>query len=338
VRGLSLYLTAWLSMACSMPAQVPEGRDASPDADPCGCPTGDLLADYFVRHEVIDALRDGWRDLGITCDPYPGRIPVSGGCLIQPFNQGLTLSWTGFLWDDLDAEVKGWTCRWHNGAAYTKRMITAGLCLQSEISSDAPPECDCPPVQPFSERIYPVRRSTPFIPGRPNNTVVATCEPGDVLLSGSCTTSPDIEPPTVTLSRAGFDRQDEDFWQCTWNHTGDTEAGTMFATILCMRPPDLGTAPETEPLADRVMYYSVSHNMGTQSPMTNSVPCRPGELLLGGGCMFDSTHPDSYQCTLNLFAEDDYTPNVWRCGWHNPTPTMGIAAVTTAICLRPPGP
>jgi hypothetical protein len=105
---------------------------------------------------------------------------------------------------------------------------------------------------------------------------------------------------------------------------------------MCIRPPEPDTAAETEPFADRIVHRTVAHNLGTLAAMTNSMTCLNDEVLLGGGCMINSTISSSYQVTLNLSTDDDRNSHAWRCGWDNPTQTTGIPAVTTAVCLRPP--
>jgi hypothetical protein len=306
--------------------------------DRCDCPSGDLLAEHFVHESLTRTMRsDSGISQGMACDAFPDWLAVGGGCWHEPFAYNISINKLGLDTDSVSAY--SWYCRWYNQSWLDVTVIASVRCVDPVGSRDAPTDCNCPPVHAFRDRLYGVHRSAPLVPEQPDNTLVVTCEPGDVLLTGGCTASSDVHPLDVKLSSAGFDLEDPDSWKCVWNHTGGPAAGTMKATIMCMRPPDEIYTPETEPLANRVVRRSNSLYLNTTTGSTDRVACSSEEFLLGGSCMLDNSDPSSYQSLLNLSAEDRFDlPNAWRCGWYEPTDSVTIQATTTAICLRPPLP
>jgi hypothetical protein len=329
------FILSCLIFSCGGIAVNPD-HDADVPVDPCDCPTGDLLAEHFARQFLTETVYSNTQRIqGMHCDSFPDWLVVGGGCWHEPFIPNMSLSNSG-----LDSDTVGvytWDCRWYNYTIYDLTMRTSGLCMAPTVSREVPAECACPSVQAFRDRLYWVDRLAPLVPEQPDNTLVVACDSGDVLLTGGCTTSIDVSPLHVKLSNAGFDPEDPDAWKCIWNHMGGPTVGIMQATIMCMRPPDEAHAPETEPLANRIIRRSSSRYLdAVLTATTDRVACSSDEFVLGGSCVLDNTEPSSYQSFLNVFSEDYFIPNAWRCGWYETTDNVAIEAITTAICLRPP--
>jgi hypothetical protein len=303
--------------------------------DHCNCPSGDLLADHFARQSLTRTLHPE-SGLGhvMSCDALQDWLIAGGSCGHEPFRI-VSMNDLGVNVNSIG--VYSWYCRWYNHWVLETTATASWLCVNPTGSRDVLAECDCPPVHAFRDRLYGVHRSAPLVPEQPDNTLVVTCEPGDVLLTGGCTTSFDVSPLHVKLSSAGFELEDPDSWKCVWNHTGGLAAGTMRAAVMCMGPPDEIYAPETEPLTNRVVRRSNSLYLDTIT--TDRVACSSEEFLLGGSCVLDNSNPSSYQSFLSVFSEDRFNvSNAWQCGWYEPTDNVDIQATTTAICLRPPRP
>jgi hypothetical protein len=165
----------------------------------------------------------------------------------------------------------------------------------------------------------------------------ATCEPDAVLVGGGCGVDQSLRlSDSITVSRTGMEPTLPQTWMCGWNNSGDI-SGTIEATAICIAPPSPGTAPEAEPLADRITYRHEPRTLPTNNSLDNTVACAAGDTLLLGGCMVDRTDPRSDQVTLFQQGFDATNPNAWRCGWNNPTDAKPTATAT-AICLKPAAP
>lgn len=304
----------------------------------CQCPAGDLLAEHFVRDYLTDDLESlAISSRGILCEPVPDWLLIGGGCSASPADINISLAHSGFNHDILG--LHHWVCRWHNGNPF-KTMITAwALCMVPLMAPDTPAECDCPPVQDFRDRVYALTSSAPFIPDTVGNTLAVACEPGDVLLNGGCSASYDVSARHLRLTSSGLDPDNpEAAWRCTWNHLGGPAAGTMTATAMCIRPPAPNHAPESQPLAERIVRRSTSDYLHAGTQLTASAPCLSDEYVLGGSCTLDHGDPASYEAVLNVFAHEPSIAHAWRCGWDEPANSATIQSTTTAFCLRPPDP
>lgn len=302
----------------------------------CECPTGDLLAEHFARYSYTDRVSSlATVNRSIHCDPFPDWLLVGGSCSASPAGYNISLGHSGVIPDSLGYL---WSCRWYDGNWVETTVTTSSLCVIPSATPDMPAECDCPPVQEFRDRIYALTSSAPFVPDTVDNTLAVTCEPGDVLLNGGCSTSFDVSALYLRLTSSGYDPENPDAWRCTWSHLGGPEIGTMTATAMCMRPPDPDHAPESEPLAERIIRRSTSEYLHASGELISSAPCLSDEYVLGGSCVLDHTEPASYEAVLNLFAYDPSVANAWRCGWYETANLATINSTATAMCLRPPEP
>jgi hypothetical protein len=175
--------------------------------------------------------------------------------------------------------------------------------------------------------------STASLTGQDSAILGATCEPDAVLVGGGCSVDQSLRfSDSVTVSRTGIEPTLPGTWICGWNNSGDVSG---MVEAICITHPSPGTAPEAEPLAERVTYVHESRTLPTNNSLNNTVACAAGDALLLGGCMVDRADLLSDRVTLFQQGFDETNPNAWRCGWNNPTDTTPTATAT-AICLKPP--
>jgi hypothetical protein len=144
-----------------------------------------------------------------------------------------------------------------------------------------------------------------------------------------------LEGREPTLISSGF-RAERTEWACTWkNPTAESFPAT--ATATCIRPPTPGTAPEAEPLTDRIAIVTQTTTLPASDAHIAEASCAPGDFLLWGSCTLDSPagHPDVTMFRSGFLPPDQNRPNTWQCAWNNPTALIPTAAAS-AVCLSLP--
>jgi hypothetical protein len=321
--------------ACGNNAFIPDlvdaGPDSGPDADLCACqPAATLHAEQITRVLEVFPYLNAWspyKGSGVLCEE--GTRAIGGGCTHQPSHSSVEIRQTG---NHPSEPEDSWTCVMSNRTPESRTMDLHIICLAPGDIVEQPAGCGCAVVEPLHDRIVRTT-STATLSGYDSAILGATCQPDAVLVGGGCSFDSVEYSEAVTVSRTGIEPTLPLTWICGWNNSGDV-SGTIEATAICITPPSPGTAPEAEPLAERITYVHESRTLPTNNSLNNTVACAAGDTLLLGGCIVDRPDPQSDQVTLFQQGFDATNPNAWRCGWNNPTDTTPTATAT-AICLRP---
>jgi hypothetical protein len=325
-------------VACGSSGMVPNPDADANDAIVCSCPpaetlTGERLARFSLKKSINLGITLGW---GCEDKSYL----LVGGCSSATDASTLTLVSAGFDLNTFGDELH--ECRWEGytpAFPATIDITTSALCVQEPSASmqttSAADDCECPPVEPLLDRITRVARSE-GLPATRSHHVRTMCD-GGVLIGGGCMVTPHSSAnELVTLNQAGFANGG---WQCSWNNPVDNATWTVTATAVCLRPPAPGTAPEDVSVEERVILATRQETLPAQGLLGFSVPCDPGDFLITGSCMLDTTEAPSHEITLiHHGPESDQTnPNAWRCAWNNPTDATPTGSAT-AVCLKPLSP
>jgi hypothetical protein len=136
-----------------------------------------------------------------------------------------------------------------------------------------------------------------------------------------------------TLISSGFNAEGTE-WACTWKNP-TTESYSATAVATCIRPPTPSTAPEPEPLTDRIDIIKQTTTLPASDAHVADVSCAPGDFLLWGSCTLDSPadHADVTMFRSGFLPPDQNRPNTWQCAWNNPT-DQTPAAIATAAWIR----
>ncbi len=193
--------------------------------DECACPEYQPLAQRIDRvSRSAPYLSYSANELSVECSD--GGTLLGGGCA-SPGTISLahdaTLSGSGFATED----ATSWHCAWNApGNVDGDYMLATAYCLQ-------PPDYG---PDPLADRIVHTSR-TRTVPAFGYAGFTVSCEPGDFLLSGSCTL--DAQSPNSHLAimyHHGFDPDIPNAWQCAWsNPTEQSLSGTVTAT--CVKSP-----------------------------------------------------------------------------------------------------
>jgi hypothetical protein len=266
--------------------------------------------------------------IGVRCEE--GDRFMGGGCMLTPFSPVSTLTQGGY---QSDADV--WWCGWNSRTASQVFLESQAVCLRpSSGETEALASCECPPVEPVIDRILHVERGG-IVASDSVYRLASTCDPGQLLVGGGCQFDTGSWSEELTLISSGFNA-DRSEWACTWkNRTFASFAAT--ATATCIRPPTPGTAPEAEPLTDRIDIITQTTTLPASDAHIADASCAPGDFLLWGSCTLDSPadHPDVTMFRSGFLPPEQNRPNTWQCGWNNPT-ALAPTGAATAVCLKPP--
>ena len=235
-----------------------------------------------------------------------------------------------------------WLCDYTNTSPdlYTNTVV----CLDDAAPIPPPPSgCVCPPVEPLQDRFLRDEQIG-LLPGSTVARLTATCAEGTALVGGSCTLAFPINfvNDYIKLVSNGFarDMAGNDVWECTWSN-GSTMGVSPAVEALCLRPPMAGTAPEAEPISDRLIKVEQRGTLSAGASIIKAT-CADGDLLLRGGCTledFEAAPSDLTTFRSGFVLREnpgDGLPDTWQCGWNNPSGSSTPAAIATALCVRPP--
>ncbi len=333
----SLCVASAFTLSCGGSGSVPDISDASPDADICGCPSAESLSMAIVERFEDTLTHPGQQTfgLGVTCDEGYTQAGIS--CFLTP-----QASLAGFVESgrivrsDLDAVF----CRWNMANSDMSHNLHSTLiCVESSppIGIPAPVDgCDCPEAEIAAERILRIEGPGGTIASNAVSTVTSSCDPGQILLSGTCGVEPSdtLPPQENNLRLVSSRRADDSTWSCTWDNPTDTSF-VPSAHAYCMRPPTAGTAPERAPLVDRLKTVERTVTANGGSNALADATCESGDFLLSGSC--ELHEPESHPGITMFrqgFTDDVNRPNTWQCAWYNPTAETAMVT-STALCLSP---
>jgi hypothetical protein len=319
-----------LSTACGDGGAIPDGTDAAADAPPvCECPPAEVLtADRIVRAAgTISTV------VGVIHRCSASEKLLAGSCIRTALEPEKAIFYTGF---SNFAGDDNWQCSWRNPTFEVTLITHTVICLTGSDNQVAlhAEDCECLPPEPVVNRFIRVAQAG-NLPSMGTAMIASECDEGDLLIGGGCAVEYASSDYRTSLYSAGF--APDGTWRCAWKNPY-TETFTGTATALCLRPPAPGTAPEHEPLGDRIVRKERASMLPAGNVYLQEVTCDAGDSLLWGSCALEN--PDPTLADVHLFRsgfvdEDQARPNTWQCAWNNLT-DLTPTAIATAVCLKPP--
>ena len=214
---------------CLNPRDLEQEKLSNPE---CDCPPVHPLVERIVRIERSATLKSNqYGQASARCQE--DSVLINGGCsLTGPYILGWqekTLSRSGFS----PGTANSWQCAWNNPNEYRQAMLATAICLE-------PPD-----YGPDLARGRIVRASRQqVLSSGEATTFTASCEPGDLLIGGSCMIdSNDPLSHQITMFYYGVDsfedgnhdRTTSNTWRCAW-HNPSTSNPMATATAICVTP------------------------------------------------------------------------------------------------------
>lgn len=199
----------------------------------CECPPVEPLHERIVRAERTEAL-PVMGSLHTVASCQDGGKIIGGGCVVQPrlADQKIFVSQGGLVDDE-------WHCVWNNPSSDSTASATVvAVCLYP------PSEGTAVEADPSEDRLVYVTQEE-MLPAEGLLGFSVTCNPGDTLISGSCTLdNVEASNDEIRLYQHGATNSEVPrTWHCGWkNPTTATPKATAMA--ICLRPPGI---PPLEP-------------------------------------------------------------------------------------------
>ncbi|MCG8419666.1 MAG: hypothetical protein MJE77_17170, partial [Proteobacteria bacterium] len=183
------------------------------DDNECDCPDVQLLQNRIIRIQQQEFLGPSqFARVSAQCDG--DSVLIGGGCALMDWEQEkgkeFNLSRSGFSPDQPDS----WDCAWNNPSSGRNRMLATAVCLN-------PPDHGPDLTQ---GRIFWVEEQMQ-LNSQGATTFRAACEPGHLLIGGSCMIdADDSSSHYVTMYHHGIERFDDGksdpfhIWRCAWNN------------------------------------------------------------------------------------------------------------------------